>query len=459
MESGNYFTIIEETLGDNLAEKILGKMPKPGTMFKVNNEKIFSVMDQLSNEEHTRLDLDLRFRMLEYWERNISRILDELQTDKSFKAFYLRPDLLRPPFLLEALNKLALYADKIILPDPITYGQVIETSEGIGLLRRFFGFNAPYLLLLREWVESGVVIFLPQPELWNLETRKIMQKMIREDAKKILPEIKPVAIISKRKVSKILKKANTKGINETATQLATNIDHALFTSSATKSIPTTDWGEDYYYWNWKLKHDQKYLGREAKIMYALNRMSLNWFGNVDPHYIFKLRNDGTLIETRTIFRECFAEINAVDEEEIDEVIEQCKAKLENGIIKHQQEWNDIKKDFCEKFAFKTASSIVAGLASAAVSAQLSIPSLIGALVGGGVTMTRTIEDISTLRSEQRKLKRKSIHLFFEIKQKSKEGPQSDYIKKSFGLVEIAGRNTPLSKLHSLYHTDNEIKLY
>lgn len=451
MRSTDYFVTIEETLGNHLVEKILGKKPREEypAAFKVKTDQMISSIQSLSDKESLSLDFDLRTRILEYWKSNFRHIIDDLRRDDSTKAFYLRPDIMRPPFIFEILNKTALYVDKIVLVDPITYGQIVKVKGKTGFLRRFFAIHAPYLLFLRDWVEAGIVSLIPQPEFWNEQTKTKVQEFIKEDTRKMRNEIKPVGVLKPSGKMVPYPKGSKKEWAETetltATKLATNINHTFFLSSSTGSIPTTDWSEDYHYWNWKLEQDQKAFGAEINILHALNKFPIQWFGNVPLDYILKLRQKGALSETRIVIRENFSEIQNAKENELEEVVNQCGENLGNQIRKHEREWDDVKSDFKDKVALKTVSAIATGLISASVSPQLSIPSIVGALIGGGIQLGRAIGDIAALRKEQRRLKRKSIHLLFDAKRQSGASAKhrrTRELKKSFGLIEFLEKDEP-----------------
>jgi hypothetical protein len=418
-KSYGYFYVIEEALGDHLIGKIFDKVPTKKKEFRIPHRKIEIALSKLSDEEHSSLDMDLRLRMIDYWNKNLEGTLENLRSSQGLKVFYFRPDLFRAPFIFESINKLCMYADKILMPDPITYAQVIPTAKGYGLTRCFLHPDIVYLNILREWIDDDLLEFLPQPELWNSEIRSRIREVIAGDTEQLVSEVKPVAVV--RRSGKVVDlkppfDSETQLSNRiTAARLATNIAHPLFVSSATNSVATTDWGEDYHYWLWKLERDRCQLGREGKLLYALNRCQLNWLRGVEPHAMLEIRKSGALSETRTLLRDTFREIQDATEEEFDEVVSVCKDKLEAQITRHGKEWNDVKSKLVQKIGLKSISATVTGLVSAAASSQLSIPSFLGALVCGGIALTKGLEDVSEFMNERRVLKRNPIHIFFESK--------------------------------------------
>jgi len=116
----------------------------------------------MSDKEFNELDITLWKRVTDFWDKHLESVLQEVRNDKMLKAFYLRPDIYRPPFVLNILRKTAMYADKVIMVDPIRYGEIVNVEGRLGLARKFLPVDAFYLLLLDEWVENDIVRLVPQ---------------------------------------------------------------------------------------------------------------------------------------------------------------------------------------------------------------------------------------------------------------------------------------------------------
>lgn len=237
-KSDGYFYVIEEALGDHLIRKIFDKVPTKKKEFRISYRKIEIALSKLSDEEHSSLDMDLRLRMIDYWNKNLQGILENLRSSQGLKVFYFRPDLFRAPFIFESINKLCMYADKILMPDPITYAQVIPTAKGHGLSRCFLYPDIVYLNILREWIDDDLLEFLPQPELWSSEIRSRIREVVAGDTEQLVSEVKPVAVVLRSgKVVHLKPPYDSEtqlGNRLQAARLATNIAHPQGRGSITR---------------------------------------------------------------------------------------------------------------------------------------------------------------------------------------------------------------------------------
>lgn len=290
----------------------------------------------------------------------------------------------------------------------------------LGLARKFWPFDAFYLLLLDEWVDNDLVRLIPQPELWDDETRAKLIELIESDAVKIGKEVETIDILGSSETSskKIPRSKETREMKvatvEIAQRLSSKMNSVLFASEYLSCNPTTDWGEDFYYWEWKLKQDDKSLNLDTKILFALNKYPIKWFGRVPLEAVLDIRKREMLSDLRVTLRENFSDIRNTKEEDFEDTVKMCHERLKTELNRAENDWKNVKKLLLEKVTLGTTSAIVTGFLSAMASSAMSIPSLYGALVGGGITATAmTINELATIRSRKRELEQNPLYLLFK----------------------------------------------
>ena len=255
----------------------------------------------LSEKDFFELDNSLWMSISSFWDKHLQSVLSEIKKNDSSKALYLREDLYRPPFFSDIIRKTAMYTDKIVLIDPIRYYEVIKIGNQVGAARKFIPVDAVYMLALSEWIENGIIEIVPQPELWDTDTNAKLRELIESDTPKISRGVKIVDMersngkqerhIPKNKMTKEM----LNGVSETAQRLSSKMNNVLFASESLHCNPTTDWGEDFYYWEWKLKQDGRSLNLDTKIMFALNKYPIKWFGPVALESILDIRKKISLL--------------------------------------------------------------------------------------------------------------------------------------------------------------------
>lgn len=119
-----YFQIIRDTLGQRIIKVIQEERDKEikRGYIDIYASDLSRLLRRISDKEFNELDFALWERITDFWNKHLDSVLQEVRNDKTLKAFYLRPDIYRPPFVLDILRKTAMYADKIIMVDPIRYG-------------------------------------------------------------------------------------------------------------------------------------------------------------------------------------------------------------------------------------------------------------------------------------------------------------------------------------------------
>ena len=422
-----YFQIINDVIGQRLTRIIQEereKEKKRGYIdFRVPDlERFFR---NLSEKDFNELDKSLWTSISSFWDRNLQSVLSDVKKNDCSKALYLREDLHRPPFFSGIIRKTAMYTDKIVLIDPIRYCEVIKIGNQVGAARKFVPVDAVYMIALSEWIENDIVDIVPQPELWDAKTNAKLRELIESDTPKISRGVKMVDVIRsngkhERHIPRNkMTKAMLNGISETSQRLSSKMNNVLFASESLHCNPTTDWGEDFYYWEWKLKQDGKSLSLDAKIMFALNKYPIKWFGPIALENILDIRKKNMLVDLRVSLREIFSEIGNTQSDEFEETMGICQEKLRREIKRSESEWNNIKKDLVEKVTLGSSAAIVSGLLSAMASPMVSIPSLYGALIGGGITsIGLAFNEIAELRSKMKDLKLNPIYLLFKAQEKT-----------------------------------------
>jgi len=432
-----YFEIISDILYP-LKEKIYDERRKE---LKKGYLKIYTadyrrLLNKLTKKEYAEIKLQLWENIRDYWKKNLDNTLKDIRKDNKMKAFYLRPDVHRPPELWNIVRRIALYVDKIIIVDPIRYVQVINSKDKLELHTKFSVLDAFYLPAMKEWVENDIVTFLPQPELWNKDICKDLMDLIEKDMHEIVKDIKIVEIPEDIKIHQILstirKKEDIFTYREPSKEeehqshlylsqrLSSTLNSTLLGSEALNANPTTDWGEDFSYWEWKNKFDGKKLNYDTKILYSLNKYPLKWFNNIPLELLLELREKDILNETRILFREKFNEIRNVKSEELEDVVKYCHDIFNIELEKTNILWKNIQKEVLRKVTISTFASLVTGIISAFASSSLNISSLYGALLASGATFsTLGINQITDLFNKRRELQNNPSYLLFHEKGEAK----------------------------------------
>jgi len=413
-----YFDILESIIKPTDLKKFEDlEIDKMGTIEK------FKLFDSQKGE-FFELSNQINLAIIDYWETNKKNILNDVGKDPSLKTFILRPVIERTPPIMDYLSKMALYANKIIFVDPITYQEFLGMDNGYArFIRRFFISSLPYLFRLKEWVENGILTIVPQPSMWDDESNRIFIELVEKDTDMIHPMVKLAGVIGGKPEKKEMATQEQRLASLlTAKQISWKINTSLFGGASLDAFPATDWDKDYYHWGEKLKNEGKLINPDTRILNVVNKINVKWLDNVPFEFLLKMRKEGRLDELRVVLRENLGQVSKARDDEFKEVVKHARENIENQVKKHDREWSDIKKTFVETVTSKTLPSAFLGFLSGTAASTLSVPTAIAIMAGSGILSTKyAFEEIAKFREKRRNMKRNEIHLLFELKNKYK-GP-------------------------------------
>lgn len=429
--SERYLDLVEQNLDIRIRRPIEKEIRRIARRGKIGTVPTL----RLNETQLLQMELELWENLREFWAKHCNSAIQAIRDYDGLKTIYLRPDLYRPPFFMSVLSRSVLYADKVIVVDPVRYVELANFNGHLALGRKFFPSDAIGLMALREWIEEGLVEIIPQPELWNEETRRTLIGLIDNDAIQIAEETKIVGKINGAITRRVDDAEAQSGRILTGYRLSSKLNSVLFAGEATQSYPTTDWGEDLDYWQWKLEKEKRALGLDTKLLFALNRFPLNWFKAIPSDLLLELRRKEVLAGMRTELRRCFSDLSGARSEDLEDVAKRCNESLDVEIHRVQDEWKGIKRIVSGRVASGATAAIVAGTLTSLISTAVSIPALYSALIvgtisGGITTASLSVNEIPAIMEKRRRLRGNPLYFLFKIKEKALEHPNQLLVPRS-----------------------------
>ncbi len=108
------------------------------------------------------------------------------------------------------------------------------------------------------------------------------------------------------------------------------------------------------------KYRPKALSRDSLVLHTMNNEKLKWLGNIPLEKIVEMRERGELLDMRELLSRCISEIEDVSDEEFLEVSKDALYRLQQAFRKHSSEMNELNSTFKRKYNIKLASIAVTG---------------------------------------------------------------------------------------------------
>lgn len=291
----------------------------------------------------------------------------------------------------KVVERSALFADRIIIPD-------ITPLMGVGLTQgnyqQSLEMSIRFLSVISEltdWINEGIVVIIPSRFFGSAN-----YSMDIKQNDSFLEYINPKDFFIKN-IEKF------------------PVQDMLFSSGSYNAIPSTNHPIIWNHLTEIILEEEKKLGGDIINIAAINSLNLNFLNDVPFDLVKKYRDKGYLAELRQYMKNKFKSITTYpNDSDFQYKIKDISVDINDEIIAHEHEWNDIRQDLRKGFTMTATGGVVAGLISAIITAGTPGSSLLG-VVGGSIPITSGVNDFKNYFKEKRKLKRNGIHLLFDIK--------------------------------------------
>lgn len=414
--------------------------------------------DLLSNPYFSRLineNIEETFlgEIEDYWEKNYLDLISEIKKLTGLKL-YFSGDI--SPSEFGVVNRMGLYADTIILPDPVLRASMISKIVQPHLKYFYLIKHSIKVLdyenLVLANLPQPIVVFFPstkilndpnirnkiQPIVFNktvefLNSNLSIQKSSFQewteyfsglnsidDFEKIT--INPEAFLFdsdiKQKDFKIqieqLIKKNSQEVSDEVNQEYSGLKVVPFSimgrmgqsywhivkSELLDSYPFQDAYVSWHYLKWQMQH-QKDVNqkKETIIPSSLLEDNFSFLSKVPLDILIQLRRDGVLQDLRNTISK---EINTNLSDDLQQKnAKQIQYNLKNELLKHQLEIKELEKDFKKRFKLQVSSlvgSVGLGILGIFSNPLFTIP----AAILGGSTMWNMAEKFDQKETEKEK---------------------------------------------------------
>lgn len=338
-----------------------------------------------------------------FWLCEYQHLVNKLQRDNNELRTYSHYQTVDD--IKNIVERSALYADKIIIPDiSVGMGVGFIPPKNISMWPSDFKSKASldFLSVVSEftdWINEGIVVIIPD-RLHGIINYDLVPEQRNEFYKKYHLDNESLLF----------------GFN----CLDPDIDRLyklvakeiLSSSGAYGAFPSTNTPA---MWNQIIevyKEDEIKLGRDITNIAAMNSLELNFLNNVPLNFAKDLRNRGYLAELRKYIREKFKDIQmSPNDSNFPYKIKEISTEINDEITMHEHEWTEVKRELRNNLAIGI-TGVAAGTVSTLVTEGISTFALLGIL---GASMPFTAKEIIQCLKNQRNLKKNGIHLLFELK--------------------------------------------
>lgn len=289
------------------------------------------------------------------------------------------------------IERSSLFADRIVIPDAtVIMGLGLKPENYQNSLKIAYGFLS-VVSELTEWINEGIVIVVPN-RLNGIFNYSMDKKQVKCFSKYMTAD---------------------KSSSDYGKRL--HAHDMLISSGSYNAVPSTN---NPIVWENIIKlieEDTKNLGSDFVNIAAINSLDLNFLNDVPFDFAKELRDKGYLAELRQYLKTKFKDIEtSPNDPDFQYKINEISIDIKDELSMHEHEWDEVKKELRTAVTVKTTSGVVAGTITAVVAGGMSLSSLLG-LVGGGIPIASSADDIIRYINNRQSLKKNGIHLFFELK--------------------------------------------